>query len=286
MDWSPPATALALHPVMRSVLVRTHGSSPFGRSVKDLDADELLAAGRALVEERPRTRAELGPLLAERWRDHDPASLAHAISYLLPHVQVPPRGLWGASGQPTLTSVEAWLGRALGTDSCPDKAVLRYLSAFGPATTSDIRTWSALPGISAVIARLRPRLASFRDEQGRELFDLPGAPRPEPDTPSPPRFLPEYDNVLLSHADRSRIIVADHHRRRLITSNGRSVGTVLVDGFVSCTWRVRRERGSVTLAIVPLQRLSRGDRAAVEHEGECLLAFLEPQIATRQVVFT
>lgn len=274
---------LTLYPVFRPVHARTvYSSSADARALKDLDIQELLAEGRDLVEERPRTRAELTPLLAQHWPDRDAVSLTRAVNYLLPMVHVPPRGVWGRTGQTTLTTVEAWLGQAPAAGVSPDAVVLRYLEAFGPASRADIRTWSGLTGLAEVVERLRSRLLVFRDADGRELFDLPNAPRPEPDIPAPPRFLPEYDNVLLSHADRSRI-VAGHHRRRLVMSNGRSFGTVLVDGFVSATWRVTRERESVTLTISPLKRLSRSDRAAVEDEGGCLLGFLAPEIASRRV---
>jgi hypothetical protein len=276
---------LALYPVMRPVHARTvYSTRADALALKGMDIEDLLATGRALVEERPRTRAELGPLLAQRWPDRDATAIARAVNYLLPMVHVPPRGVWGSSGRTTLTTAEAWLGLSPGTDAAPDAAVLRYLAAFGPASTADIRTWSGLGRLAEVVERLKPKLARFRDEQGGELLDLPGAPRPDPDTPSPPRFLPEYDNVLLSHADRSRI-VADHHRRQLFSSNGRSFGSVLVDGFVSCVWRVTRERGSVTLTVTLLSRLSRADRSAVEEEGERLLEFVAPEVARRQVRF-
>ena len=274
---------LALYPVMRPVHARTVYSGRLNAlALKGVDIEDLLAAGRALVEERPRTRAELGPLLAQRWPDRDAAAIACAVNYLLPMVHVPPRGVWGSSGRTTLTTVEAWLGLPPERASSPDAAVLRYLGAFGPASTSDIRTWSGLGGLSEVVERLRPRLATFRDEHGRELFDLPRAPRPDPDTPAPPRFLPEFDNVLLSHADHSRI-VSDHHRRGLLTSNGRSFGTVLVDGFVRATWKIGRERGRALLMIAPLERLTKQDVSAVSQEGARLLEFAAGDGATHDV---
>ena len=196
---------LALRPVMQTVLDRSLKGT-FGRRLQGVEIDQVAAAGRVLVEEWPRTFAELGPLLRERWPDHDPEALAMAVRTGVPLVQVPPRGLWGASGQATHTSVEAWLGRPASSDSRPDKMILRYLGAFGPATVKDVQVWSGLTGLRAAVERLRPGLLSFRDERGAELFDLPDAPRPDPDTPAPPRFLPEYDNLLLSHDDRTRVI--------------------------------------------------------------------------------
>ena len=273
---------LALRPVMQSVLERTFAGSAFARNIAGVDFDALLALGRELVEERPRTRAELRPLLAEWWPVYDDDSLASAIGFLLPVVQVTPRGLWGKSGQATLTTVEAWLGRPLDPDPTPDEAVLRYLAAFGPATVADVRIWSRLTGLREVIARLRPQLHTFRDERGRELFDVPDAPRPDPETPAPPRFLPEYDNIVLSHADRGRII-RDNQGLPMPAGSGGELGSVLVDGFLGGMWRINRGRGKATLVIEANDSWTKADRTAVVDEGARLLAFLTADAQNREV---
>jgi hypothetical protein len=164
--------------------------------------------------------------------------------------------------------------------------VLRYLGAFGPATVADVTAWSRLTGLRAVVEPLRPRLRAFRDDDGRELFDLPDAPRPPPDTPAPPRFLPEYDNVLLSHADRSRF-VAPEQRRRLAALPGRVHGAVLLDGFVFGVWRLDRGRegGSATLVVSHVGRVARRDAARIAAEGRRLLRFLAADAAERDVRF-
>jgi hypothetical protein len=262
---------LVLWPVMQPVLERgLFSGSPFGRNLAGLDVDEVRTAGRALLEERPRTISELRRSLSQRWPDRDADSLAYAIRYLEPIVQIPPRGVWGAKGRATWTTAEAWLGRPLEADTSPDKVILRYLAAFGPATIADIRTWSGLTGLREVVERLRGHLRSFRDEAGRELLDVPGAPLPDPDVPAPPRFLPEYDNALLAHADRTRII-GDHPP--VFTEGSVGLGTILVDGFVNGTWKIAVERGHATLVITQSQRLPKRDRAAVADEGARLLAF-------------
>ena len=263
---------LALRPVMQPVLERgLWTGSPFGRQIKGVDVEALLGTGRALLEERPRTTAELGKLLGARWPDYDAVALAHAVRYLVPSVQIPPRGIWGASGQATWTTVETWLDRPIGTDNAPDEVVTRYLAAFGPATVKDVQAWCWLTRLRGAIERLRPRLRSFRDENGDELFDLPDAPRPDPDTPAPPRFLPEYDNLLLSHANRTRVI-ADADRERVFTR-----GAVLVDGFVRGTWAIARQGGRATLLIEPFEPLGKLDRVALAEEGSRLLAFAADQ---------
>jgi Winged helix DNA-binding domain len=262
--------ALALRPALGSVPERLFWSgSPFGRRLGDVDVEEILSAARDLLAEEPRTRAELRTLLGKRWPDRDAEAMANAVGYLLPLVQIPPRGLWSRSGRATLASLESWLGRTLDSEAPPDAAVLRYLAAFGPASVKDVATWSGLTGVREIVARLRGGLRTFRDENGVELFDLPDAPLFDPDTPAPVRFLPEYDNVFLSHADRARIVdPAD--RPRLGFGDGRFFRQVLVDGFLRAVWRF--EEG--TVLVKPARRLYRRDASAVEAEGRRLAAFL------------
>jgi len=274
---------LALRPVVQQVLERGfHTGSPFGRQIKGVDVPALLTAGCALLEEQPRTTAELGKLLHERWPDHDAASLAHAVRYLVTLVQLPPRGIWGAGGQATWTTVPAWLGSAPSSDAAnamPNAMVLRYLAAFGPASVNDIQAWCWLTRLREVVERLRPQLRTFHDERGNELFDLPHAPRPDPATPAPPRFLPEYDNLLLSHADRTRVI-ADEHRERVFTK-----GALLVDGLVRGTWKVARQRATATLLIGLFAPLAEHDQAIVTEEGARLLAFFMPGADAQDIQF-
>jgi hypothetical protein len=274
---------LAMWPLIRPVLDRVlHGQSPFGRAMAGIEPEALMAAGRAWLDERPLTRAQLAPLMAENWPDHDGPSLAYALTYLLALVQVTPRGLWQRSGASAFTTVEAWLGRSVEPEPDIDALVIRYLAAFGPASAADIRAWSGIGGLREVVERLRPRLLTFRDQRGRELFDLPDAPRPDSDTPAPVRYLPEYDNVLLGHADRSRF-GTDERVAALFGERPIGLGTILVDGIVCGTWRVRRERQRVKMELRTLDPLSPADGVAVDDQGAALLDLLAADRPSREI---
>ena len=282
-DW------LALRPVLQVVSERgfTTGS-PFGKQLQGIDVDEVVRVGRALLDEKPRTVAALRTLLHERWPDRDPGSLAYAVRYLVPLVQIPPRALWGKGGLPVLATPETWLGRSVGTDTAPDEMILRYLAAFGPASVMDIQAWCWLTRLGAVVERLRPRLRTFRDERGRELFDVPDGPLPDSDTVAPVRFLPAFDNILLSHKDRGRVL-GDQDEWSVGPNQFADAfrgGSVLVDGFVCAGWRVEREKGAggrATLVVVPVVALTRPDETAVTDEAERLVAFLAADSADRDV---
>lgn len=264
---------LAFWPLMQPVLERNlFTGSPFGRNLKGMDISELLAAGRALIEEQPRSTAELKALLGEQWPDRDGASLAYAINHLLPVVQVTPRGLWTESSQTKWTTTDAWLGQPIDPEPSMEQMILRYLAAFGPASIADIQSWSSLTRLRDVVERLRPRLRSFRNEQGKEFFDLPDAPRPDPETHVPVRFLPVYDNLFLAHADRSRFFASDTTVPP-IPGNGRDTGSILVDGFFRGVWNIKRERNTAVLQIEAFPGLPQEQTPEVLAEGERLLAF-------------
>jgi Winged helix DNA-binding domain len=270
--------ALAQYPILSDVMARSWRSSPFAKRLVGVDLDAVLARARDVLEEQPMTPAQLGAALAPGWPDRDAPSLAYAARFLLPLVQVPPRGLWGRTGRPTNTTAEHWLGAPMEDHPSVDDLVLRYLAAFGPATVSDIRIWSWLSGLREVVERLRPRLRTYTDETGRELLDVPAGVIADAELPAPIRFLPQYDNVFLSHDDRSRIL-----------SDGVAVpelawrGGVLVDGFVAAAWRIERDRRRATMTVTLAQPATAAQRVEIEEEAGRLLGFVAADSEPREV---
>jgi len=229
-----------------------------------------------MLEERPHTITELKARLAERWPKRDSNALGYSVQLLLPLVHIPPRGTWGMGGAVPAVLAEPYLGRRMSADASPAKMTLRYLAAFGPATVADVQEWSGLKRLGEVVDALRPKLRVLRDEQGRELFDLPDAPLPDPDTPAPPRFLPEYDNLILAYADRTRMLTREA-QEAIWTKNG-LLATALVDGTVAAAWKIVRDRKRATLEIDPVRRIAKSDRNALVDEGLRLLAFSDPEL--------
>lgn len=278
---------LLLRPLLQPALTRAlHAFFP---RRKDLDVAAIAAAARVYAEQAPRTFPELRTLLLERFPGEDPAALAYAVRTHLPLVQMPPGGAWGFAGSPAHALAEAWLSRPLtASPDGPRELIFRYLAAFGPATVRDIQAWSGLTGLKSAVAALKPELRTFRDERGDELLDLLDAPLPSAGVPAPPRFLPEFDNLILSHADRTRV-VTDEHRPAIFLSAGRVRATFLVDGFVAGTWKIERTPGreaTATLMIEPFTPLSGDARAALAAEGERLLRFAADEAGSHVVRFT
>lgn len=246
------ADCLLLRPLMQPVLDKElNGHPEYGAASAAVDKTLVLDFVRDLVEDKPHSGRQLRKALEQRFPHDNAAALAYASRNWLPFVQVPPRGVWGQSAQVSSTTAESWLGRSLAETPSIDDLVLRYFAAFGPASVADVSAWSRLTGLREVVERLRGRLLDFTSEQGGELFDIPDAPRPSPQTAAPPRFLPEYDNAVLSHADRSRCYVSAAQKKQLYSAPGPVHGSVLIDGFVRAVWRIDRgkESGIATLVV-------------------------------------
>jgi Winged helix DNA-binding domain len=259
-----------LRPLAQPVLDRMlKTNATHGRPLAAVDVSAVVDAARRLLDAEALTPGEIGARLAEEWPDTPPGSLAEAARSLLPLVQVPPRALWQRSGQVRLTTATAWLGKPRGKALTIDDLVVRYLAAFGPASTADVQTWSGLSRLGEVVERLD--LIRLKSEGGQTLYDIPDAPRPDPDTPAPVRLVAPFDNILLSHADRTRVI-SDAHRKRLFSGkNGVFPGTVLVDGFVAGTWELVGKGEATSMRVRPYVALRGGVLDAVISEGNRLL---------------
>jgi hypothetical protein len=269
---------LRIRPLLQPVLDRGFRTgSPFGRKLAGVDIDAVLAAGEAALQQKPATGVELAAILGKQWPDFDAESLAQAVRMLVPLVQIPPRGIWGKGGLPVWAPAETWLAKQLDESYSIDDLALRYLGAFGPAGVLDFQAWSWLARQSGTFERLRPRLITFRDESERELFDLPDAPRPPEDVPAPVRFIPEYDNLLLSHADRSRV-VTEAELKRVFARGG-----LLVDGFAAGAWKIVRTKGRATLEVELFRKLTKKDERSVQAEGRRLLNFAAAEAKSQEV---
>jgi hypothetical protein len=279
--------ALGIYPLTRPVHARGLASNQTIAPLRaTIDLDALAVAGRRLLSARPLSGPDLGAALAEEFPGYEPAALSRAVRDLLAGVQVPPRGIWGKGGQPVTTTLESWLDRPL-TPYTLDTLVLRYLAAFGPASPMDMQQWSGLTHLTEIFDRLRPQLRTYTHEESRRrLYDLPSITLPDPDTPAPVRFLPEFDNLYLSHADRTRIL-ADAHRPKVFTNNGIIKATVLHDGLPIATWKASLTKSTAHLKLTPLAAvpIPKHHRGAIEAEAHHLLTFLAPTAQSHTIEF-
>ena len=274
---------LWLRPLVQPILDRTLRSAYFARATAGIDLAELAEAGRKQLAGRTLARPQLGRLLAEHFPGRVGGVLAAAAQLQVPLVHPPPGGTWGGwgnRGAVPCALAEEWIGRPIAASPRVETMIVRYLAAFGPAGVKDVQTWSGLTRLRGVVDDLRPRLGVFRDERGKELFDLPDAPLADPDLPVPVRFLPAFDNLLLGHADRTRVI-SDEDRKRVMPGGAMVRPTFLVGGFVRGVWSLE---GS-TLLVSPFRPLSKAETAALTEEAERLLAFVAADADSRDVRF-
>jgi hypothetical protein len=251
------------------------------------DLARLLSKARRFFGDAPQTFDAFRDFLVAADPEGDARAGAYATRMHLPLVQVPDDSAWAYPAVANFTLADAWIGRGIpdAAEACDARPLVRrYLAAFGPASVTDAQTWSGHKGLEPAFEALRPELTSLRDEGRREIFDLPESPRPPEEVEAPPRFLPEFDNLLLSHANRRRVL-ADAHRKRVFLPGLRVAATFLVDGFVAGTWTVKRTAGRAVLAIEPFGPLARPVKAALEEEGDRLLRFVEPDAPARDVRF-
>ncbi len=276
------ADYLALRGALQPMLTRGMQAILRERS-QSLDMEALQAEARAFFGGAPATFDALRDHLKATNVAADERAMAYAVRMHLPLVQVPTDDAWGFPAAADFALADAWIGKPVPAEETPAHALVRrYLAAFGPATPRDAQVWSGLQALKPVFEDLRPGLVTFRDERKRELFDLPDAPRPSDDAPAPVRFLPEFDNLVLGHDDRTRVI-ADEHRPRVTLKNLQVRATFLVDGFVAGTWKIERKKKSAALILEPFGPIAKGAAAELEQEGEALLRFSEEDAPAREI---
>jgi hypothetical protein len=276
------ADYVALRGALQPMLSRGTQSTLRGRGA-DLDMELLGAEARKFFGKSGATFDALRNHLKAKFPKGDERAMAYAIRTHVPLVQVPTDAPWAFPAAADFALADRWLSKKVSTAATPAEAlVVRYLAAFGPATPADAQAWSGMAGLRETFEALRPSLVTFRDVRKRELFDLPDAPRPDEDTPAPIRFVPDFDNLVLSHDDRARVM-ADEYRPRVTLKNLQVRATVLVDGMVAGTWKSERKRKAAVLVIEPFATIAKRVRAAIEEEGEALLAFLEEDAADREL---
>ena len=250
--------AVAIREPQRDWWLRARTDRP-----KESELEKTAAELRTLLAKGPRKHEELAKIVGRGWG---------MVGPWLELVRVPPSGTWEHRRASLFQTAETWIGpEDVSVDDALDHLVRRYLGGFGPAPVADIATWAHVKPHDLAPALDRLRLRRFRDEQGKELLDLPRAPLPDPDTPAPVRFLPTWDATLLVHARRTGILPEQYRHLIFSTKTPHSVGTFLVDGSVAGTWRHEGGRVETT----PFRRLDRSIRREVVEEASRLASLYE-----------
>jgi winged helix DNA-binding protein len=263
--WRP-----ALQPVLEAGY-RLH----CGQMIPHFNLERILGAAQVFLAEEPRTMLELQDFLSGLQPGDDPVCLAHTVRTWLPMVQVPPAGLWGVYESPAYALAEDWLGpQQVPTREGLRHLVVRYLGAFGPACCADVETWIGMAHLQEVLDELVPGLQTFRDEDGRVLYDLPDAPRPGGEMEIPPRFLPHDDNLMIAYADNRRLTAGGHNREPDVPPAPNS-GCFLVDGFIAGSWRIERADSTASMHLQAFDTLPEPVANALVAEGESLARFVE-----------
>lgn len=248
---------------------------------KSDEAPKVVRHAEKLLKSAPMTAKDLSASLHQIWPHYPAPTLLALVRAMLPLVQVPPRGLWGQSAAPSYQLLQVW---------SPDRRAVRprekrsiellirsYLSAFGPATVADAQTWSGLRGVKEVLEGMRPRLAKYIGPNDEVLYDNPGAALIDADVPSPVRFVGEFDNVVLSHKNRERIVSAEN-RDKLRSPNGLIPSVLLIDGYVSGVWTVLRVAGKNEVQVELFRPISASVSDDIEKARVGLQSFLQGTI--------
>ena len=248
----------------------------FGSRAKGLDIQRLIAIAKPFLEAETPTIGALRDQLQAQVPERDKQAMAYTVRSYLPLVQTPPSGTWGVGTRATYTTAENWLGAAQPADlGCLFR---RYLAGYGPASVMDFQAWTGMTSLKSALAPTLKDLVAYRAEGRGEMYDLPELGIAPVDLPASIRFLPEYDNILIAHKDRQRIL-PEAHRKKVFVSAGRVLGSVLIDGFVSAIWKLQRDKQLTTRQVALFERQDDDTLAVIRAEGLALLRFIDDDSA-------
>lgn len=277
------ADYLALRSAIQPALDKS-ASSVLRQKLGGFSTEEAVELGRDFFHEEPRTFDAFRKHVVARGLATDERAIAYVVRMHLPLIQLPdPKARWAYPAAASFAVAETWLGESVAPEPDFEALAMYYLAAFGPASVQDFQMWGGLPTQRELFERLRKKLRVFVDEKGKELFDLPKAPRPDEDEEAPVRFLAEYDSLVLAHAGRSRVVSEAHRPLIYAAGNLQVLASFLVDGFVAGRYRVDRKKKTATITIEPFIALGAPQRNAVLEEGERLLRFVEPDASEYEV---
>ncbi len=274
-----PADLFGIRRLVRPVLERMWQSN-FSRRFGNNDPAEVLAAAIEVADRGPATASSIGKALKDRFPTAEPLAMTVLLQVREIMVQVPPTRIWGSGHAPLLQRAPTYL-QPMQSELDLTTLVRRYLAAYGPASVHDMQSWCGLTKLGEVFDAIRGELVTFTASDSRELFDLPDAPRPDADTPAPIRFMPLYDNAFLGYDNRRRMLDPRDENGGDFLRDAKP--TVLVDGVITATWTIERRKATAMLTVTPKWTLRKADIAAIEHEAERLIRFMEETAETFEV---
>ena len=257
--------------------------SNFRKRFGDNDEEAVLRAAIELIDSEPMTAGALGKLLKAEFPTAEPLSMTALLQMRETLIQIPPTRIWGSGHSPILTRIENWLPPPYERPIGREALVRRYLKAYGPAGVNDMQIWSRLTKLGKEFEALADQFVTFTDEEGRTLYDLPDAPRPDAGTPAPVRFLPLYDNVYLGYDDRRRML--SKATAHLINMFQAFKPAVLIDGVIDAGWVISVKKGAALIEVETCRKLGKREQGEVEKEGLSFLEFMEPEAKSWDVRF-
>jgi hypothetical protein len=255
----------------------------FGTRMADLPLETVLEVANEALQTRALSTGDFKKVLLQVAPNADPDAMAYAVRTFIPLVQVPPGGFWGTGANADYALAETYLRRTLEPENIVG-LLTRYLQAFGPASIKDLQFWVVIPKLQDSINAVQDQFVTYKDPKGTVLLDVPNMPIPDGDTPAPIRLIPEYDNLVIGHDQRARIL-PDEHYKKIFLSAARVRATMLVDGFVAGAWKTERVKKDLTLTLEPFFGVSQAIKEELINEAEDLVRFIDENAILHRVVW-